>query len=202
MPRSGPPQDNSHPQSSRSESTATLLARVRGGDLGARERLLKRYLPLLRRWAHGRLPARARDIADTDDLVQNTLMRALGRLGEFEPRREGAFLSYLRQILLNQIRDEIRRAHRRPERESLKDQVCDEGPSPLDQAVGRETMERYERGLAQLSEDYREAIILRLEFGYSCEEVAEALGRSSANAARQLVGRALVRLAQVLHESE
>ena len=202
MPRSGPPHDDSHPQFAGSESTASLLARVRGGDLDAREPLLKRYLPLLRRWAHGRLPARARDMADTDDLVQNTLLRALGRLEEFEPRREGAFLSYLRQILLNQVRDEIRRAHRRPEREYLKDQVCDEGPSPLDQAIGRETMQRYERGLAQLSQDHREAIILRLEFGYSCEEIAEALGRSSANAARQLLGRALVRLAQVLHESE
>jgi RNA polymerase sigma-70 factor (ECF subfamily) len=141
-------------------------------------------------------------MADTDDLVQNTLLRALGRLGEFEPRREGAFLSYLRQILLNQIRDEIRRAHRRPEREALKDQIWDDRPCPLEQAIGQETMERYERGLAQLSQDHREAIILRLEFGYSCDEIAEALGRPSAEAARQLVGRALVRLAQVLHESE
>jgi RNA polymerase sigma-70 factor (ECF subfamily) len=76
------------------ESTAGLLERVRGGDAGARERLLSRYVPALRRWAHGRLPPRARELADTDDLVQVTLIRALDHLGDFEPRRPGAFLAW------------------------------------------------------------------------------------------------------------
>src|SRR5262245_31483701 len=87
------------------ESTAVLVDRIRHGDEAALERLFERYLPLLQRWAHGRLPARARGTADTDDLVQVTLMRALKRIEVFEVRREGAFLAYLRSILLNAVRE-------------------------------------------------------------------------------------------------
>ena len=94
------------------ESTADLLSRVRGGDPAAREQLFARYLPILKRWAHGRLPGSARNLADTDDLIQTSLLRALNRVGEFEPRHEGAFLAYLRQTLLNALRDEIRRSRR------------------------------------------------------------------------------------------
>jgi DNA-directed RNA polymerase specialized sigma24 family protein len=41
-------------------------------------------------------------------------------------------------------------------------------------------VERYERALQQLSEADREAIVGRLELGYSYEELAEALGKPSA----------------------
>src|SRR5213083_1501520 len=118
------------PGASPLESTATLLARVRNGDVAARDRILARYRPTLHRWAHGRLPSRARGLVDTDDLVQITLIRALNRLKEFEPRREGAFLAYLRQILLNQIREELRRVLRRPEQKEIEDDLQDGGPSP------------------------------------------------------------------------
>lgn len=79
------------------ESTDTLLARVRAGESGAREVLFARYLPLLQRWARGRLPHHARDLLDTSDLVQMTLMRTLNKVDGFESRHEGAFLGYLRK---------------------------------------------------------------------------------------------------------
>ena len=91
------------------ESTKTLILRVRNGDAAARERLVARFLPALQRWAHGRLPAKARGMVETDDVVQVSLMRALSRVEEFDPRRQGAFLAYLHRILLNSIREEIRR---------------------------------------------------------------------------------------------
>jgi RNA polymerase sigma-70 factor (ECF subfamily) len=162
--------------------------------------LFERFLPILRRWGHGRLPGSARGLADTDDLVQITLIRALNRLTEFEPRREGAFLAYLRQILLNSVREELRRATRKPSAGSLEDQRADPSPSAIEQAVGRETLERYESALAALPEEHREAVILRIEFDYSYPEIAEALGRSSANAARMTVTRALVKLAEAMDE--
>jgi RNA polymerase sigma-70 factor (ECF subfamily) len=65
------------------ESTIALLDRARSGDAGATERLLRRFLPVLQRWAHRRLPAGARSMAETDDLVQVTLMRALHRVPTF-----------------------------------------------------------------------------------------------------------------------
>lgn len=180
------------------ESTAALLARARDGDRTAREDLVQRYLATLLRWGHGRLPSHARDLSDTQDLVQVTLLKALGRLGSFEPRREGAFLAYLRTILLNEVRGEIRRVSRRPRREPLGDDLAGPGPSPAEQAIGSEALAAYERALDSLSAEEREGVILRLEMGYTHQQVAEALGKPSADAARMLVARAVVRLTEAM----
>ena len=177
------------------EATATLLARIRAGDLAAREVLCARFLPLLERWGRGRLPRGVRDLAETDDLVQVALLRALDHVEEFEARREGAFLAYLRHILMNLVRDQIRAHGRRPPRESLDDPDSAEPVSLVEQAVGFETLASYERGLAALTDDQREAVLLRVEFGYTFEEVATAIGSPSSDAARMLVTRALARLA-------
>ena len=182
------------------ETTAILLEKVRAGDVAARERLLARCLPILKRWAHGRLPSYARDLAETDDLVQITLLRALDHLSEFEPRREGAFMAYLRQILLNQVRDEIRKARRLPEPGPVDAEIQESSPSPLERVMGRDLIDTYEAALAKLPTNQREATVLRLEMGYTHQEVADALELPSANAARMLVARALVTLSEVMDE--
>jgi len=184
--------------SSTLENTTVLLSRARGGDAQARDALFARFLPVLTRWAHRRLPNRARDLSDTDDLVQVTLVRALNRLSEFEPRREGAFLAYLRTILMNAVRDELRRSLRRGVAVPEEEAEWGTSPSELETLVSREKLDRYERGLARLMPDQREAVLLRLEFGYSHAQIAEALGRSSADAARMVVARALVSLAEAI----
>ncbi|MFC1572245.1 RNA polymerase sigma factor [Candidatus Eisenbacteria bacterium] len=179
-------------------ATAVLLQLVRDGDDTARNRLLDRYLPILSRWARGRLPGPARDLSETDDLVQITLLRALRNIEEFEYRREGAFMAYLRQILLNAIRDEARRAARRPVRLSLEENI---GDLPLgNEPTEHETIELYEAALASLPETQQEAVILRVEFGWSYPEIAEAVESPSANAARMMVTRALVRIAEGMDE--
>jgi RNA polymerase sigma factor (sigma-70 family) len=172
------------------ETTTELLTRVRAGDAAAREQLFGRYLPRLRQWAHGRLPTYARAISDTDDLIQTTLVRTLNRVDDFRPQHEGALMAYLRKALLNAVREEIRRTGRRAET------PIDEAASRVESAVGREAIERYESALAQLGEREREAVILRLEFGYTHEEIAQAIGSPTANAARMTVSRAFVRLAE------
>lgn len=199
MPPRSRPSTTPTPSAAALESTAVLLSRVREGDDAAREKLFERVLPALTRWAHRRLPARARDLAETDDLVQVTIARALDRLGSFESRGEGAFLAYLRQILLNLVRDEIRRTRVRPAHAELDTHFADPGPSVLERTVASETMERYERGLAALTEEQRHAVLLRVEFGYSHRQIAEALGKSSTDAARMTVARALIELARRMH---
>ncbi len=179
-----------------SESTATLLDKVRDGDAAARERLMARYLPLLRRWARGRLPAHARDLNDTHDLVQITLLSALKGVTAFRPQREGAFLAYLRTSLMNAVRMELRRVGRHglderlPEDESSL--AIENPPLAVDDYLD------YEAALAKLSPLRREAVILRFEFGMDYAEIAEALHRPTANAAHMLVSRALVDLAREL----
>jgi RNA polymerase sigma-70 factor, ECF subfamily len=178
------------------ESTFALLARAQQGDEGAIDRLMARHLTPLRRWARGRLPAWARDAADTDDLVQDALLQTFKKLGDFEIRGPGALQAYLRQAILNRVRDELRKKGRRPDETDLDGLEVDRRPSPLEEAIGREGIDRYERALAMLRPDEREAIIGRVEMGYSYEELAEALGKPSPDAARKAAQRALVRLIQ------
>jgi RNA polymerase sigma-70 factor (ECF subfamily) len=181
------------------ETTASLLRRVRDGDSKASERLLARYLPVLQRWAHGRLPKGARDIVDTDDLVQDTLTKALRRIEVFDPRKEGAFLAYLRQILINEIRKQAQRVSNKPRREGLSEDLEKGDPSPLEEILTLETLQAYESAFAMLPSEMQEAIMLRIELRFSHRQVAEALGYPSADAARMQVARAVVRLAEAMH---
>jgi RNA polymerase sigma-70 factor (ECF subfamily) len=181
------------------EASVILLERARGGDKRALERLCDRYLPRLRRWASGRLPAAARDLIDTNDLAQETLVRVLQRLEVGELRSSFAFNAYLRQALLNRILDEVRRSKRRPGAVEISDEHQDPGASPLEEAIGKDVAERYEAALQRLTPDEREAVIARIEMGQSYDEVAEALGKPSADAARMAVSRALVRLAREMN---
>jgi RNA polymerase sigma-70 factor (ECF subfamily) len=188
---SDPPQSRA---SSGLESTRELLAREHSGDKDALDELFARCLPPLRRWARGRLPIAARSVLDTQDLVQETLLHALSRLDHFEPRHEGALQAYLRQAVLNRIRDEARRIGRRPMQAELGESQPSEGASPLDIAIGRQGVERYEAALAKLRPMDREAIVGRIEMQYDYQELAMILGKPNANAARVAVTRALARL--------
>ncbi len=180
------------------ESTFYLIERARAGDQDAVERLFTRHLRPLQRWISGRLPNWARDLADTDDLVQDTLLQTFKKIGDFEPRRVGALQAYLRQAVLNRLRDEVRRKGRQPEIGDLEGVELESVQSPLEQAIGREAVERYERALERLKPEEREAIIARVEMGYSYEELAQVLGKPTADAARKAAQRALVRLAEEL----
>ncbi|MEN1727054.1 MAG: sigma-70 family RNA polymerase sigma factor [Pseudomonadota bacterium] len=182
------------------ESTATLLNRVAEGQDAARDELCRRFLPLLTRWAHGRLPAYARDLSETQDLVQTSLIQALKRIDNFEALREGAFLAYLRTILLNQIRMEIRRVTRRNKHgfSDADSEVTDPEASVMSEAIGLDVLERYEAALMTLTDKAREAVMRRVEFGYSFPEIAAATETPSANSARMLVSRSLIQLAEAM----
>jgi RNA polymerase sigma-70 factor (ECF subfamily) len=183
-------------------TTVDLLARARAGDRSALEALFARYGPELTRFARGRLPRWARDMAETVDLVQETLFQTFKQIGNFEWRGEGALRAYMRQALMNRIRDELRRAGRRPAAVPISEHSPDEAPSPLELAIGREGVEKYEAALGRLKDDDREAIIARVEMGLSYDEIAEATGRSTPNAARMAVVRALLRLSEEMADGK
>jgi RNA polymerase sigma-70 factor (ECF subfamily) len=180
------------------DSTFELVEQAKSGDREALDRLFARYLPTLRRWASGRLPRWSRDLMDTDDLVQETVWRAVKRIDAFESRHPGALQAYLRQAILNRIRDEVRRRSRMPVPVELSDNdaIQDPSASPLEMAIGEEAVNRYEAALARLRSEDREAIVARLEMAGSYQDVAAALGKPSADAARMAVSRALLHLAE------
>jgi RNA polymerase sigma factor (sigma-70 family) len=179
-------------------ATRELLARAREGDEGARDHLLERYLPRLQRWASGRLPGSARSLLDTTDLVQETLMRTVQGLDRVEVRGPGGFQAYVRSAVLNRIRDQVRWARRRAGREELSEELPDQGPSPLELAIGSAALARYERALSGLADDDQELLHLRLELDFDYAEIATMTGRPSRDAARMAVQRALGRLAEAM----
>ncbi|HEX9642289.1 MAG TPA: sigma-70 family RNA polymerase sigma factor [Candidatus Krumholzibacteria bacterium] len=179
------------------EPTAILLQQASAGNERALNLLLSRYGPRLRRWASGRLPLRARDREDTDDLVQEALIRTSAKIGGLRIQSGPGFHAYLRTAILNRIRSHLRHAE-------IHERVGDRLPSPaeetspLETAIGHEALDRYERALDQLSSNDRELIVAHVEMDLSLSELAELCERPSANAARVALQRALVRLAKAM----
>ena len=178
-------------------STMDLLRGAKGGNREALEALLARYRPRLERWASGRLPGYARSLFDTGDLVQETLLKALERFETFEVR-QGGFEAYVRQAVLNRVRDQIRWARNREGSEEISDSFLDPMPSPLENAIGADVVRQYEAAMAQLSEEERQLLHLRIELDLSYEEIAAMLGRPSPNATRVAIQRALHKLGQMM----
>src|SRR5687767_3816930 len=137
------------------DTTYVLLERAKGGDRDALDNLFARQIPRLRRWASGRLPRWARDIADTSDLVQETVIQTFKRVEAFEPRGEGALQAYLRQALLNRIRNEFRNKGRKPAIEDLHERIASDNTSPLEAAIRQEQLDRYDAAMARLTEHER-----------------------------------------------
>ena len=184
------------------ETTVDLLARARLGDRAAVEQLFARHLKPLQRFARGRLPGWARELADTDDLVQDALLQTFKKMEGFESRHPGALQAYLRQAVLNRLRDELRRKARAPARVEMGDAERELSGSPLEVAVGRETLVAYEQALGRLRAEEREAVVGRLEMGFSYEELALALDKPTPDAARKAAQRALVRLAEEMQREQ
>ena len=85
----------------KSDDTVELLRRARAGEHDALERLFDHHVPILRRWASGRMPRWARNADDTWDVVQETVVQTLKHIDTFEPRGVGALQAYLRRAVIN-----------------------------------------------------------------------------------------------------
>jgi RNA polymerase sigma-70 factor (ECF subfamily) len=182
------------------QTSIRLLHRARAGDSRALSMLLQRHLPSLRRWAHGRLPAWLRTIADTGDLVQTAVLNTMRRLHAFEPRGEKALGAYLRESVLHQIADEHRRFARRGVHSDVSDTLADSRPSPFDEAASAEIESRYRQALQTLRPLDRELVVAHIELGYTHQQLA-CMTRKRPNAARMALRRALDRLAEVMRDA-
>jgi RNA polymerase sigma-70 factor (ECF subfamily) len=176
------------------EPTIELVVKAREGDRMAVEALLQRSIPSLKRFAHGRLPAAARGSLDTGDLVQETVLHVLRRLDTFEPRHVGAMQAYLRQSVINRIRDEVRRIGRHPAPAELPQDLASDLPSPLEEAVRAEAYERYRSVLVTLSPRDRQMVVARIEAQWNLGEIAQRFNMRTVDGARMAVTRALRRL--------
>ena len=180
-----------------SNSTLYVLERAQQGDELAARILIERALPSVRRWARGRLPRYARAGEDTEDVVQDAFLGTLKGLKRFQHRTVGGLQAYLRQSVMNRIRDLIRVVNRRGTDVELESDPKDWAPSPLEEAIMRQQLDRFLEALGRLRPSDRQVIVWRIELGYTADEIAGKLGKSKA-AAGMTVSRAMDKLAREL----
>ena len=180
-------------------TTQFLLARIQGGDLSARRILVARIEPLLQRFARGRLPKLLRHEQDTADLMQLTWLKVLEKLDSIAVQRPGDFFAYLRTVLLNALREALRRHDRSPI--SPQADVLLSADSIVADNVPLDDWLAYEQALATLPGDDRVLVIMRFEFGMRFVEMAEELGESP-DAIRMRVTRALARVAEGYRDTD
>lgn len=120
-------------------------------------------IPALRRYAR----ALTRDAETADDLVQDTLVRALRSEHLFHG---GEVRSWLYTILTNLNRNRLRSLARRPTLTPIEDHDAAAATGP--EAGGRDI----ERALAMLVDEQRTALLLVVLEGLTYREVAEIQG--------------------------
>jgi RNA polymerase sigma-70 factor, ECF subfamily len=197
--------------------TQVLLRRVAEADAVAAERLWESYRAPLRRMIDLRLDHVLARRLDASDVVQDVLIKASQRLGDYLRNPVMPFHLWLRQIARDQMIDEHRRhrgaARRSLDREQpmaaafldrsaldLAAQLRDPGLTPAAAALRGELERRFQAVLRQLGDDDREIILLRHFEQLSNGEAATALGLSEAAAAMRHL-RALRRLRALLGET-
>ena len=134
----------------------------RGGEATFRQQV-EATIPALRRYAR----ALTRDADIADDLVQDTLVRALRSEHLFHG---GELRSWLYTILTNLNRNRLRSLSRRPLLSPIEDNDAPDLAGP--EAGGRDI----ERALATLVDEQRDALLLVVLEGLSYREVADAQG--------------------------
>ena len=132
------------------------------------------------------------NIDRADDLVQETLLRALSHIDSFEPGTN--MPAWLFTILRNLFRSEYRK--RRREVEDADGRYAETLKSQPEQ-TGRVEFEEFRTALAKLPSDQREALILVGASGFSYEDAASICG-CAVGTIKSRVNRARTRLADLL----
>ena len=180
------------------DSTLDVLERARNGDGSAARVLIERTVGSSQ--AVGTRTAAVLRAGGREHRRRRAGCRA-PRPGSCRPLRAPLgrrHAEYLRESVRNRIRDEVRRVTRRGVGEELPDSLHDNSYSPLEELILKERSERYLAALRTLKPNDRMAIIFRLEQQLSLEEIAAKLGKSSPDAARMAVTRAVKRLGEAI----
>lgn len=194
--------------------TQELLDQVRQGEAGAIDRLLARFREPVRYMIGLRLDRAIAPRVDASDVVQDVLLEASRRLGDYLKNPAMPFHLWLRHIAKDHIVDAHRR-HRQAQRRSvdreqrlgpalaeqssldLAAQLIDRELTPATAAIRQELAKRFREALTELDEDDREIILMRHFEQLSNQEAADALGLSEAAAGMRHL-RALRRLRTIL----
>jgi RNA polymerase sigma-70 factor, ECF subfamily len=180
-----------------------LFAAAAAGDPDALDRLLGSYLPELHAFVRSRLGSLRRS-EESGDVVQSVCRQLIASRQKFEFRGEGPFRAWLFTTALNKIREKHRFHHLGKRDLGRVRGDLDPGAlpapdlaTPSQEAVGNELGMHLAAALAALPDEQREVISLARTVGLPHRVIAELMDRSE-GAVRQLLGRALARVADEL----
>jgi len=176
----------------RCDIDAACLQRAAAGDVEACERVYRRFAGPVYTLAR-RL---CRSAADADDVLQDTFLDAFERLHQF--RGDGPFWGWLRRIAVNTALMRLRRESRW---DGSDPEAAADRHAP---AAGHERRLDLESALARLPAASRAVVWLHDVEGFTHQEIAQAMGRSTSFSKSQLA-RAHRRLREWLtwqHDSD
>ncbi|MCB9897461.1 MAG: sigma-70 family RNA polymerase sigma factor [Planctomycetes bacterium] len=164
--------------------------------------LLEEHLPRLRAYVRLRCGAALRAKESASDLVQSACRDVLANMGGFRWEGEAAFRGWLYTAASRKVADraeywqaklrDVRREEPGDGDLALLD-VYRRSATPSQVAMGKEALERIERAFDELSDDYREAVVLARVLGLPRAEVARRMGKTE-DAVRHLLFRGLAQL--------
>lgn len=181
-----------------------LFAQAAAGDPVSLDALLERYLPQMHAFVRARLLHGLRPRESSLDVVQSVCRQLLGKRDAFAFQGEERFRAWLFTSVLNKMREKARRQG--AEMRDVGREVADDAVpaialasllTPSRVAIGKETAAAVSAALVALSDEHREVITLARLARLPHRIIAETMGRSE-EAVRQLLGRALTRLAREL----
>jgi len=181
--------------------TEDLLQRVQRGDAGALNILFERFRDPLERYLHSQLPFVVRSVQDTQDAVQEVMMRTYQSLTNYHHKGVGSLWGYIRTIARNYVIETFRERKKWGSAKGGEDGASfgsapAKGPSPPETVLAHERVERYEKALQKLPERTRIAFLMRIELGSEFQWIATDCGFATADAARMAVKRAAKFLAE------
>lgn len=199
--------------------TQQLLAAAQTGDNAAAAALWDRHRAALHRLVAMRLDRKIQARVDVSDVVQEALVEANRRLGDYLRTAPMPFHLWLRQIAQDRLIDAHRRHHAAGRRSVDREQAL-ALPSYPDQSaldlagqlqdhreltpaaamLRRELDQRFRDALAKLDDVDREIVEMRHVEQLSNSETAQALGLSEAAAGMRYL-RAVRRLRALLEEA-
>ena len=150
------------------ESDASIVRRVRAGDVDAFGGLVVRYHGQCLQFAEHLLGERA----DAEDAVQMTFVRAYSALDRYE--EQSRFVAWLFSILTNECRAIANRVRRHAKHVVTDDAALSRAVAP--EAHDADTSERLTHALGTLEPLLREAFLLRHVEGQSYEEMMMITG--------------------------
>ncbi len=182
------------------EEEQALVERAGQGNREAFDTLVGRSRKELERHVASRLGGRLRGKLERDDLLQETVARALESIGRFEWQGEGSFRRWLFGIAENVTREAARKLRRGPDLEAFPD-LPGTDSSPSKHVRRSERFERLQEAIRRLSPDHRRVILLVRIEGLTIREVAERMERS-VSSVKNLLLRAMRAMRETLPETE